>query len=163
MRHMKAGRALGVRPAHRHSMMRNLVTSLLEHGQLQTTLAKAKEMRTPLDRMITLAKRGDLHARRQALSFVKTKTAMANLFGDLATRYASRKGGYSRILPMGPRRGDAAQLALVMLVGSEKDPFVEVGKAQPKAGPGKGKKGAGKSTLEQVSEEVKAAPAAKAE
>src|SRR5574341_1575154 len=119
MRHLKAGRALGVKPAHRRALMRNLVTSLLEHGRVQTTLAKAKEVRRPLDRMIALAKRGDLHARRQALSFVKSKAAMANLFGDLAQRYAGRQGGYSRILPMGPRRGDAARLALIMLVGSE--------------------------------------------
>jgi large subunit ribosomal protein L17 len=156
MRHLKSGRALSIKPAHRHALMRNLVTSILEHGRVQTTLAKAKEVRRPLDRMITLAKRGDLHARRQALSFVKTKAAMANLFGDLATRFADRKGGYSRILPMGPRRGDAAQLALLMLVGGDKDPFIEVGKAQPKAGAGKGRKGSSKSTLEQVSEEVKA-------
>jgi len=155
MRHMKSGRALGVKPAHRRALMRNLVTSVLEHGRVKTTLAKAKEVRTPLDHMITLAKRGDLHARRQALSFVKSKTAMSNLFGDLAKRFADRKGGYSRILPMGERRGDAAQLAMIMLVGDEKDPFVEVGKAQPKAGAGKKGKGKGKSTLEKVSEEVK--------
>lgn len=159
MRHLKSGRALGVKPAHRRALLRNLVTSLLEHGQVRTTLAKAKELRQPLDHMITLAKRGDLHARRQALGFVKSKAAMANLFGDLATRFAERKGGYSRILPLGPRRGDAAPMALVMLVGGEQDPFIEVkgkgrGRRQPQA----------KSTLEQVSEQVKSpASEAKAE
>jgi large subunit ribosomal protein L17 len=131
--------------------MRNLVTSVLEHGRIQTTLAKAKELRKPLDHMITLGKRGDLHARRQALSFVKSKAAMANLFGDLATRYAERPGGYSRILTLGPRRGDAANMALVMLVGSEGDPFVEVGAAKTRAP----RKRQAKSTLQQVSEQVK--------
>jgi large subunit ribosomal protein L17 len=129
--------------------MRNLVTSVLEHGQITTTLAKAKELRKPLDHMITLGKRGDLHARRQALAFVKSKTAMANLFGDIATRYADRKGGYSRILTLGPRRGDAANMAMVMLVGSDGDPFVEVkGKART------ARKSKAKSTLAQVSEQV---------
>jgi large subunit ribosomal protein L17 len=141
--------------------MRNLVTSVLEHGQITTTLAKAKELRKPLDHMITLGKRGDLHARRQALSFVKSKAAMANLFGDIAQRYAERHGGYSRILTLGPRRGDAANMALLMLVGSEKDPFVEV-KGKPRAA----RKPKAKSTLAQVSEQVKSdtpAAAAKAE
>ncbi len=151
MRHLKSGRALGVKPAHRRALMRNLVTSVLEHGQVRTTLAKAKELRKPLDHMITLGKRGDLHARRQALSFVKSKEAMANLFGDLATRYAERHGGYSRILTLGPRRGDAANIALVMLVGSEGDPFVEVGKAKARAT----RKRKAKSTLQEVSEQAK--------
>jgi large subunit ribosomal protein L17 len=150
MRHLKAGRALGVKPAHRKSLMRNLVTSVLEHGQVTTTLAKAKELRKPLDHMITLAKRGDLHARRQALSFVQTKAAMTNLFGDIATRYAERHGGYSRIMHLGPRRGDAADMALVMLVGSDGDPFVEV---KAKSRPARKRKP--KSTLQQVSEQVK--------
>ncbi|HEX7926218.1 MAG TPA: 50S ribosomal protein L17 [bacterium] len=158
MRHLKSGRALGVKPAHRRALMRNLVTSVLEHGQITTTLAKAKEMRKPLDHMITLAKRGDLHARRQALSFVESKAAMANLFGEIAQRYADRKGGYSRILMTGPRRGDAANMAIVMLVGSDRDPFVEV-KGKPRAA----RKRKPKSTLAQVSEQVKGdAPAAEA-
>lgn len=156
MRHLKSGRALGVKPAHRRALMRNLVTSVLEHGQVRTTLAKAKELRKPLDHMITLGKRGDLHARRQALSFVKSKEAMANLFGDLATRYAERAGGYSRILTLGPRRGDAANMALVMLVGSEKDPFVEV---KPKRAARKRKP---KSALKEVAEQVKGDAAAEA-
>ena len=154
MRHLKSGRALGVKPAHRRALMRNLVTSVLEHGRIQTTLVKAKELRKPLDHMITLGKRGDLHARRQALSFVKSKEAMANLFGDLATRFAERAGGYSRILPLGPRRGDAANMAVLMLVGSEGDPFVEVGKAKARA-PRKRK---AKSTLQQVPEAVGSYP-----
>jgi large subunit ribosomal protein L17 len=157
MRHLKAGRALGVKPAHRRAMMRNMVTSVLEHGRIKTTVARAKELRTPLDQMITLGKQGDLAARRQALRFVKSKAAMASLFGDLAERYKERAGGYSRILRLGPRRGDGAELALVILVGSDNDPFAEGSKPrrrreakQPKA------------VLDEVAEGVRAADAPKA-
>jgi large subunit ribosomal protein L17 len=156
MRHLKSGRALGVKPAHRRAMLRNMVTSLLEHGRIKTTVTRAKELRKPLDQMITLGKQGDLAARRQALGFVKSKAAMANLFGDLAERYKERHGGYSRILRVGPRRGDGAELALVLLVGGESDPFADEkkprrrGARQPKA------------VLEQVAEEVgEAAPKGK--
>lgn len=147
MRHQKSGRALGIKPAHRHALMRNAVTSLLEHGQIQTTLAKAKELRQPLDKMITLGKRGDLSARRQALAFIKSKEAMKNLFGDLAERYKERPGGYSRILALGPRRGDAAPMALMMLVDSPGDPFSE-GKA--KRTPARRRR----KTIDQVAEKV---------
>ena len=130
MRHLKSGRALGVKPAHRRAMLRNLVTSLLEHQQVRTTQARAKEMRRPLDNMITLGKRGDLSARRKALAFVKSKLAMANLFGDFAERYQERPGGFARIVPLGQRRGDGALMVLVILVGSPNDPFAE--ESQPK-------------------------------
>jgi len=139
MRHLKSGRALGVKPAHRRAMMRNMVTSLLEHGRIRTTVTRAKELRKPLDEMITLGKQGDLNARRNALRFVKSKAAMALLFGELAERYKDRAGGYSRILRVGPRRGDGAELAIIMLVGDENDPFAEEKKgrrrraAKPKA------------------------------
>jgi large subunit ribosomal protein L17 len=159
MRHLKTGRALGVKPAHRRAMLRNLVTSLIEEGRIKTTLARAKELRRPLDRMITLGKQGDLAARRQALSFVKSKKGMANLFGELAERYADRAGGYSRILHMGPRRGDGAQMALVILVGGEEDPFAESARPRRKSGARKAK-----PVIEEVAEEVQAekkAPAAK--
>jgi len=157
MRHLKAGRALGVKPAHRRAMMRNMVTSVLEHGQIRTTLSRAKEVRIPLERMITLGKKGDLAARRQALRFVKSKEAMANLFGDLAERYKERPGGYSRILKLGPRRGDGAELALVMLVGSENDPFAD--EKQPRRRrPAKQPK----QVIEQVAEEVRSEDAPKA-
>ena len=126
MRHLKSGRALGVKPAHRRAMMRNLVSSLIEQEQIKTTLARAKEMRTPLDHMITLGKKGDLSARRQALTFVKGKVAMAKLFGELAERYAERPGGFSRILRLGPRRGDGAEMVVILLVGNPNDPFADV-------------------------------------
>jgi large subunit ribosomal protein L17 len=150
MRHLKAGRALGVKPAHRRAMMRNMVTSVLEHGQIRTTLARAKELRKPLDQMITLGKRGDLAARRRALGFVKSKEAMANLFGDLAERYKERSGGYARVLKLGTRRGDGAELALVMLVGSENDPFTE--DKRPRRRPAAKQP---KQVIEQVAEEVR--------
>jgi large subunit ribosomal protein L17 len=157
MRHLKSGRALGVKPAHRRAMMRNMVTSLLEHGRIKTTVTRAKELRKPLDQMITLGKQGDLAARRRALGFVKSKAAMANLFGDLAERYKERAGGYSRILRMGPRRGDGAELALVLLVGGEQDPFAEEKKPRRRraAAPPK-------AVLEEVSDEVRSEDAPKA-
>lgn len=159
MRHLKAGRALGVKPAHRRAMMRNMVTSVLEHGRIRTTLARAKELRKPLDQMITLGKQGDLSARRRALRFIKSKAAMANLFGELAERYADRPGGYSRILRLGPRRGDGADMAVVILVGSENDPFADA--AKPKRRRGGKAAGKGKAVLDEVAEEVREGDAPK--
>ena len=157
MRHLKAGRKLGMRGAHKHAVFRNMVTSLLEHGQITTTLPRAKEVRGNVDHMIGLGKRGDLHARRQALAFIKSKAAMANLFGELAERFKERPGGYTRIIAAGFRRGDGAQLAILQLVGGANDPFAEGGKAKSKtAKPGRRRGGKGKSVAEKVSEEVKA-------
>lgn len=117
MRHLKAGRRLARTTEHRKAMLRNLVTQLLEHEQVQTTQAKAKEARQWAEKMITLAKRGDLHARRQTLRVVRTKKAMAKLFGELKDRYQDRPGGYTRIIPLGFRVGDGAPLTLLELVG----------------------------------------------
>ncbi len=116
MRHLKAGRKLNRTSAHRKALMRNLATELLARERIQTTTAKAKELRPVTERLITLGKRGTLHARRQALRIVKTKAAMANLFGPLAERYATRPGGYTRIVRIGPRRGDNAEMAVIELV-----------------------------------------------
>ncbi|MCH7922076.1 MAG: 50S ribosomal protein L17 [Nitrospinae bacterium] len=118
MRHLKAGRKLNRTSAHRKALMRNLATELLARERIQTTTAKAKELRPVAERLITLGKRGTLHARRQALRVVKTKAAMANLFGPLAERYATRSGGYTRIVRIGPRRGDNAEMAVIELVDS---------------------------------------------
>ena len=153
MRHLRTGKTLGVKPAHRRARLRNLVTALLEHGRIRTTVLRAKEMRSPLDQMITLGKQGDLSARRKALTYVKSKLAMANLFGDLATRFKDRPGGYSRIMRMERRRGDGAEMVMMMLVGSENDPFVE--SAKPKRAPG-GRKPKAK-VIDEVSEAVKSA------
>ena len=98
-------------------MFRNMVTSLLEHERIETTDAKAKELRRIADRMISLGKRGDLHARRQALRVIRSKAVMAKLFDELADRFRDRPGGYTRVLKVGNRAGDAAPVSLVELVG----------------------------------------------
>lgn len=149
MRHQKAGRALGVKPAHRRAMMRNLVTSLVEHERVTTTVSRAKEVRRPLAKMITLGKKGDLGARRQALAYVKSKEAMSKLFGDLAERYADRQGGYVRIVRTASRRGDGAEMALVLLVDGPHDPLAEEKKSRRKRG------GRRKAAVEEVAEGVK--------
>ncbi|MFN8625676.1 MAG: 50S ribosomal protein L17 [Candidatus Binatia bacterium] len=115
MRHLKAGRKLNRTSAHRKALFRNLVTSLIEHEQVQTTDAKAKELRRIADRMITLGKRGTLHARRQAASYVRTRDAVTKLFEDVAGRFRERPGGYTRIIKLGHRHGDAASLSLIEL------------------------------------------------
>ncbi len=119
MRHRKQGRVLGRNPAHRKAMFRNMVTSLLEHEQIETTDAKAKELRRLVDRMITLGKRGDLHARRQALSVIQDKSVVAKLFDTLADRYRERPGGYSRVLKSRNRVGDNAPMSIIELVDRE--------------------------------------------
>jgi large subunit ribosomal protein L17 len=116
MRHLKAGRKLNRSSSHRKALFRNMVTSLLQHEHLQTTDAKAKELRRWADRMITLGKRGTLHARRQALAFVRTREVVAKLFDDIAPRFAARPGGYTRITKLGIRLGDAAPISLIELV-----------------------------------------------
>jgi large subunit ribosomal protein L17 len=119
MRHLKAGRKLNRNPSHRRAMIRNMVTSLLLHERITTTDAKAKELRGWADRLVTLGKDGSLHARRQALSFVQDKKVVARLFTDLAPRFASRSGGYTRVVKVGYRRGDAAPLSVIELVLGE--------------------------------------------
>jgi large subunit ribosomal protein L17 len=119
MKHKVAGRKLGRNPAHRKAMLRNLVTSLLEHERIVTTVPKAKEARKIADKMITLGKRGDLHARRQAMSYIRTKSIVVKLFDELGEQYADRQGGYTRIIRTGTRSGDAAPMAIVELVGYE--------------------------------------------
>ncbi len=151
MRHLKSGRALGVKPAHRRAMMRNLVTSVLEHQQIRTTVARAKELRKPLDKMITLGKKGDLNARRRALRFVKSKQAMQMLFSELPERYEERQGGYVRIIRLGPRKGDGADMALVQLVDAPNDALANAQK--PKAR--RRGAGRGRTVTEEVAAQVK--------
>ncbi len=121
MRHRKAGRKLGRSSAHRKAMLRNIVTSLLEHERIVTTVPKAKEARRIAEKMITLGKRGDLHARRQALAYIRSKSVVAKLFDELGEQYADRQGGYTRIIRTGRRYGDAAPMAIVELVGYEEE------------------------------------------
>ena len=117
MRHLKAGRRLARTTEHRTAMLRTLITQLLEHERVETTQAKAKEARQWAEKIITLAKRGDLHARRQTLQVVRTKKAMVKLFGELKDRFQDRPGGYTRIIPLGFRLGDGAPVSILELVG----------------------------------------------
>ena len=119
MRHGKSGRKLGRTSSHRLAMFRNMVTSLLEHERIYTTEAKAKELRRWADWMITLGKRGDLHARRQALQIIRDKSVVHKLFTDLAQRYQARSGGYTRTVKVGFRVGDGAPLSLIELMAGE--------------------------------------------
>ena len=116
MRHRKAGRRLGRNSSHQEAMMRNMVTSLLDHERIVTTTPKAKELRRLADKMITLAKRGDLHARRQVLAVVRSKKVVDKLFTKLKDEYMDRNGGYTRIIRTGNRAGDAAAMAIIELV-----------------------------------------------
>ena len=116
MRHRARSRKLGRTSAHRKAMYRNMVTSLLEHERIETTDAKAKEVRRIAERMITLGKRGDLHARRRALRVIRSRDVTAKVFDDLAERYRERPGGYTRVLKLRNRIGDAAPLSLVELI-----------------------------------------------
>lgn len=116
MRHAKDNRRLSRTTSHRKAMLRNMVTSLFEHEKIETTEAKAKELKRVAEKMITLAKRGDLHARRQAEAYIRSHKICSKLFGDAKTRYGSRQGGYVRVLATRVRRGDAAPMAMVELV-----------------------------------------------
>ena len=121
MRHRKAGRRLGRTTSHKEAMFRNMVTSVFEYERIVTTTPKAKEVRKVVDKMITLAKRGDLHARRQALSFIRSRDVVAKLFDEISAQFEDRKGGYTRIVQTGQRRGDAAPMAILELVTYNED------------------------------------------
>lgn len=116
MRHRKSGRKLGRSTSHRRALFRNLVTSLLDHERIETTDAKAKDLRRVAERMITLGKRGDLHARRTALRTIQSKDVTDKVFGDLAERFREREGGYTRVMKMRGRVGDAAPMSIIELV-----------------------------------------------
>ena len=113
---MNGYRKLGRNTAARSGMLRNLVTDLFRYGRIQTTDCRAKEARREAEKMITLAKRGDLHARRQALAYIKDEDVVSKLFTEIAPQYADRNGGYTRILKLGPRRGDVAESVFLELV-----------------------------------------------
>jgi len=113
MRHLKAYRRLGMNASHRKAMMRNMVTSLIEHERIETTDTRAKEIRRLADRMVTLGKRGDLHSLRLSLKTVRTKTAAKKLFDELGPRFKEKQGGYTRIVKIGRRHGDNADMAIL--------------------------------------------------
>ncbi len=134
MRHGCAGRQFGRNSGHRKALLRMLVTSLLKKEKIETTTAKAKEIRPLAEKMITLAKRGDLHARRQALSFIQDEAVVSSLFTQIGPRFVSRNGGYTRIVPTRNRPGDAAPMAVIELVEREKQAAGEASASKSKAG-----------------------------
>ncbi|MBI2980829.1 MAG: 50S ribosomal protein L17 [Deltaproteobacteria bacterium] len=145
MRHLVDHRKLGRTAAHRKALFRNMVTSLVLKERIETTLPKAKELRALADRMITWGKQGDLSARRQASRVLMTADALEKLFNGLASRFRDRQGGYTRIMHLGPRGGDAAPMALIEYLGYEL--------------PKQGKKKGDKKEARAAAQEVKAAPA----
>ncbi len=119
MRHQRSGKKLGRDSAHRKALYSNLAGALIEHGRIQTTEAKAKAVKPFAEKMITLGKRGDLHARRQALAALRSNRVVHRLFADIAPRFTERPGGYTRIVKLGPRQGDAADMVYLELVDYE--------------------------------------------
>ena len=148
MRHRKSGRQLSRNSSHRWALMRNLVTALLRDEKIQTTDPKAKELRRWADRVITLGKAGSLHARRQVLGIVQDKSVVRKLFDTIAPRFKDRPGGYTRIIKIGWRRGDAAQMSLIELVG---------GADEAAAGKSGGAKKSRRARRQQAAKEAEAA------
>jgi large subunit ribosomal protein L17 len=150
VRHRKRGRQLGRNTKHRRALFRSLVTSLLEHERIETTEAKAKEIRGFTERMITLGKQGDLPARRRAIGFLRSKVVVSKLFADVANRFRDRSGGYTRMIKTRRRVGDAAELVAIELVNRTQESKTDTTAAQPevkKAGK-KTQKSAGASPAE---------------
>lgn len=137
MYHGKAGRKLGRTSSHKEAMLRNMVTSVIKHEHIRTTDAKAKELRKLAEKMITLGKKGSLHARRQALSVVRDKAMVSKLFGELTERYRNRAGGYTRIVKAGYRYGDNAPVSILEFISDEKkkEKAKAKGKTRAKAKP----------------------------
>ena len=137
MRHLVQKKKLGRNTAQRRALLRNLVTSFLEKERIRTTLAKAKAAKPLAEKMITLAKKDTLHAKRQTLRFIYKKPVVKKLFEELGPRFSERPGGYTRIVKIGPRAGDGAEMAILELIGSEFEKKAkkkkEKGKAKPKA------------------------------
>jgi len=178
MRHRVAGRKLGRTSEHRTALLRNLSTALFDKEKITTTLAKAKELRPFAEKLVTMAKKETLHARRLVLRHVQDKKVAGKLLDTLSARYAQRPGGYTRILKLGPRRGDHAEMAIIELVGAEgeggtekKSKASKKGKARKAKAPAKGakpaaktaKKAGKKTAKKKTSRKAKADEAGKAE
>jgi len=135
MYHGKAGRKLGRTSSHKEAMLRNMVTSVIKHERIRTTDTRAKELRKLAEKMITLGKKGSLHARRQALAVVRDKETVGKLFGELTERYRNRAGGYTRIVKAGYRYGDNAPVSILEFISDEKkkEKAKPKGKTKPKA------------------------------
>lgn len=130
MRHRNAGKQLGRNTGHRRAMLRNMVTSLFAHEQIETTDVKAKVIRPVAEKMITLAKRGDLHARRQALAYMEDKSVVHKLFDQAKDRFLDRQGGYLRIVKKGVRKGDGAPVSIVQLLSADETAASRKGKGR---------------------------------
>jgi len=164
MRHRLKGRQFGRNTSHRKALFRSLVTSLIQHEKIETTLAKAKELRGIADRMITLGKRGDLHSKRLALSYIRSRDVVTKLFDDIAKRSANRPGGFTRIVPTRVRYGDSAEMAVIELVDAPgevyKGPASKTKKkAAPKKKAEKVEKAAEAEAVTETAEEAAEAPA----
>lgn len=133
MRHGKRGRKLNRTASHKKAMLNNMATSLFANGKVRTTLPKAKELRGVAERLISFAKRGDLHARRQVLRRIQNKVVLTKLFEEIGPSFADRVGGYTRILKLGPRRGDSSELCLIELVGDDAITESDVGETEADA------------------------------
>jgi large subunit ribosomal protein L17 len=170
MRHRVQGRKLGRATPHRRALLRNLCTSLFEHGRITTTVQKAKEVRPVAEKLITLGKRDTLHTRRRAAGFLLKAAVVQELFGTIAARYADRNGGYTRIIKLGSRTGDGADLAVIELLGSElATKKVEAAEAKKEKKPeADGAEGAeeqaagGESVAKKISKKIKGALKGKA-
>ena len=123
MRHRKKGRKLNRTSSHKKAMLRNLANQLIEYKEIRTTTAKAKEAKPTVERLITYAKKGDLHHRRLAFSFLRQKSTIKTLFDEIAPAYSDRQGGYTRVVKLGRRLGDGASMSILQLVGFEIDIF----------------------------------------
>jgi large subunit ribosomal protein L17 len=149
------GHRLGGSPAHQRHMLANLATALFEHGKITTTEARARRLRPLAERLITFAKRGDLHARRQVLTVVTDKTVVHNLFAEIGPSFASREGGYTRITKVGPRKGDNAALAVIELVREEAEPRTRRRRARrAPAATAAGRPGRGQAAVAAVTEQA---------
>ncbi|MCP5463648.1 MAG: 50S ribosomal protein L17 [Deltaproteobacteria bacterium] len=161
MRHQVKGRKLGRTSSHRKAMLRNMASSLIEHGRIKTTLEKAKELRRFADKLVTISKEDSLHARRKAFDLLRNRAGVQKLFAEIAPSFEARKGGYTRIMKLGHRVGDAAQMAIIEylqedLLSAKVEGKVAEKKAAPK------KKPAAKKSEETAKEEKKAKTATKA-
>ena len=155
MRHRNGGFKLGRNTSHRRAVLRNLVTSIIMMDRIETTITKCKASKPLVEKMITLGKRGDLHARRQAAAYLMTADSVNRLFATVAPRYGTRNGGYTRITRVGPRKGDAAEMAFIELLGAEQE-LTE--KAQKRAEARNKKREELQKQLDEQNPEAQAAP-----
>ncbi len=160
---MPGTRKLGRPTAHRNAMLRGMVTYLLENGQIETTLTRAKEVRALTEKMITIGKKNTLDARRAAMAFITKEDVVKKLFDQIAPSYSDREGGYTRIYKMGPRRGDGAEMAIIKLVAEEASANEEPKKAAKSSAPKKEKAPKAKKTEEKAAEAIPAEAEAAAE